>query len=277
MHTGKPTKEGLFARQCVDTKDTDENSLLKRKALLIGAPDDGETLYLDGVIVDVDRFHQYLKTPLGGAWRDEEIVTLVSPHKREIDRALKFLADADYTFITFSGHGGYNSFERSIEIALRPGVTFGTRQFEGLTPKQTIVLDCCQKRFVPSIEAEALTIKFLTETAAFLNPVRARQEFDAWLSKCASACLVLKACSIDEFAYDGGAEGGLYSSTLIKMAEDFERYMETLEEFTAVVDVEHIHRLARHDVQRLKAFLQNPDIEMPKSMKPLFPFAVFTR
>lgn len=169
---------------------------MKRKALLIGAPEDGESPSLDGVIVDVDRFHQYLRTPLGGAWRDDE----------------------------------------------------------------------------------ALTVEFLTETAAFLDPVWSRQKFDAWLSKCASACVVLKACSVDEYAYDGGAEGGLYSSALIKMAQVFEGYMETREERRSiVVDVAFMHRLARKEVQRLKGYKQNPDIEMPRSMKPIFPFAVFTR
>lgn len=251
--------------------------MLQRKALLIAAPDDGEHEYLHGTLLDVERFKAFLTSPLGGAWREDEIIVLESPYKAEIQVAMLELAEADYAFVSFSGHGGHNTATNSTHVALRPGVSYDTRRLEGSCKRQTLVLDCCRDRYTPlSMETEFIAA-FLIESKALLPAGAARRAFDAGVSGCIEASVVLRACRIGQSAYEEQAAGGLYSLALVEAAEALQDLSLAAVKGRPVVtaDVGIIHRLATRRVKDAKGDLQNPSMEFPRTMKPLFPFSIY--
>lgn len=67
--------------------------MASRKALIIGAPDEK----IPGVNVDVKQLKDYLKSPIGGLWYENEITTLISPSASSIRVQLALLGLSDYS------------------------------------------------------------------------------------------------------------------------------------------------------------------------------------
>lgn len=248
---------------------------MKRKALIIGTPGDGvHSKKLPGVDVDLANYRRYLMSPLGGAWAQEEIVVLQSPSANHLKEQLSELRKADYAFVTFSGHGGYNNVTQSTHIELGPNQLFDSRQMLIGAPRQTVVLDCCRERYTPDL------LKYLVERASLesytegLDRKRCREMFDAYLKKCLPAVIILNACDINETAGDDPTRGGIYSSSLIESAKVFckETSLTNIRE-VAILDVPDAHCRAAAKVQNERDGRQNPTISQPR-VSTYFPFAV---
>ena len=103
---------------------------MKRRALLIGAPGAlGEDGYLPGVRRDLMNYHDFFVSPLGGAWRESEIQTLINPTRHQVREELGSLRTADYSIAIFSGHGHDHRREGTI-IALANDQTMSAKELE---------------------------------------------------------------------------------------------------------------------------------------------------
>lgn len=77
---------------------------MKRKAILIESSNVSGQSDLPGARVDVQNWQNFLKSSLGGAWDETEVVTLRKPLSSEVTAALNVENDC-YCFVAFSGHG----------------------------------------------------------------------------------------------------------------------------------------------------------------------------
>jgi Caspase domain len=130
---------------------------MNRKALLIGNPGTvGHEDYLPGVVRDLENYKAFLESPLGGAWRPDEIKTLKAPTKDETTNQISSLKGADYSFIVFSGHGRHSKSLDTTIVKLRSGVELSSAALREGAAKHTLILDCCRV-ITKEIIADSLT------------------------------------------------------------------------------------------------------------------------
>lgn len=77
---------------------------MKRRALLIGSPLSGKN-FLVGVKDDIENFHRFLTSSIGGGYTRDEIVYLKHPSVSDIRYVLNSFVHADIMTVYFSGHG----------------------------------------------------------------------------------------------------------------------------------------------------------------------------
>lgn len=165
---------------------------MKRRALLIG-PDFQD---LPGVKADINAWHSFLTSPMGGAWGEAEICDtskVISGQVltwQELDPLVQQAFCADYIFIVFSGHGGtyrkemdaYNLPETYIYLNDKECISERKLIPKGYGKRCTVLLDCCRTpdNNIPNIK----TASRIDESAQLLAKALARKCFDDELAKC---------------------------------------------------------------------------------------------
>lgn len=252
--------------------------MLRRKALIIGSPGkSGTKEFLQGVALDLDNYRDYLFSPIGGYWQQNEVVVMRDPSLQEVVMELSRLT-ADYALLVFSGHGYHNG--STTVFDLRDDKEIKIDQFRNRVHKQTIIADCCRKLTVVVNEA-----KFLVEALALgrgLNSDRCRAYYDELIEESGRGAkggeeVVLYACGVDETATDLSNRGGAYSSSLIEVAENWAQdQLRSLnqniisKDFLSVISA---HAKAEVEV-RNRRYRQTPQIERPRTAGGHFPFCV---
>lgn len=240
-----------------------------RRALIIGAPDPD----IPGVELDVANYRRFLLSPLGGAWKPEEVITLNSPSKMEVAVQLQALTGVSYSLTIFAGHGRYLVPQGTTIVQLRKSVEMDSLELRRGAEKHTLILDCCR---MPSTR---LAMEAFMEKAAkrelSLNPDSCRRAFDYRIDQCGKGLVVLFACSVDEYANES-EEGGYYSSSLIRAANEWmgeHTASANLKTNAYVFSVTDAHERAAQRVKGLSGGRQNPISEYPRTTL-RFPFAV---
>ena len=138
---------------------------MKRKALLIMNPGVPNINYAPTVNYAYSRYKNYLKSPVGGYWQDDEIIELErSNHglKSSLESKLKVLnsADIDYSLIVFIGHGGAANGNDSIQLEDETIISIENLGKADGNPnpiKRTIVVDAC--RSYANVKPEQLVLE----------------------------------------------------------------------------------------------------------------------
>lgn len=248
---------------------------MKRKGLIISNPGEiGAENYCEGVKVDVSNYKRFLTSPLGGAWFDSEIVHLDRPSCADTRAEISSLANLDYTFIAFSGHGYVSSRLNTTILELRKGEELDSLELRSNASKRTILLDCCRKVIIE----EVLKAAFFAESARTipkLDRSECRKYFDKVIEDCAKGIIVGYSCAKNETAGDSQSRGGYYSSSIMQSAID---WYETTNNVN-LSDKYYCHSIVKaHEnavprVRQLSGGTQNPEVEKPRS-EPYFPFAI---
>jgi len=248
---------------------------MKRRALLIGVPRGGPTdRFLPGVEIDLGSYRHFLESALGGAWERDEITTLIDPTPSSLQMAISRLQSYDYAFVTFSGHGAYNTATKSTHIVLASGQLFDSSNLRIGALKQTVVLDCCREKYTPQLAKSLESLVEASQAERQLSRTLCRQQFDQHLARCLPSTVTLNACSIDETAGDDPNSGGLYSSSLIASADMFRAgLVDPGSRHQGVLDVAHAHDEASILVKKASNQNQNPTMAGPR-VRDYFPFAV---
>lgn len=126
---------------------------MKRKMLIIANPGelDAEN-YCEGVNQDVTRYHRFFTSIQGGAWKPDEIKTLIRPEPREVDLALSELKSADYSMVIFCGHG-YSRKNGTTMVELYKDCDYDSNNFKQGAARHTVILDCCRVVYEPVSES----------------------------------------------------------------------------------------------------------------------------
>lgn len=248
--------------------------MLTRKALIIGSPDEK----IPGVKVDIENLKIYLKSPIGGYWRDNEITTLISPSKDVVSMQIDLLRTSDYSLIFFAGHG-YHSVEKNRTIVhINSAEKLDTLELRKGAQKHTLILDCCRK---PVVEQRLHKLAIESESANFLqrqklDAAQCRQYFEKRISECENGIVVMNACKIDETAGETESTGGYYTSSLIDSANEWARKQLAsldLSKNYSIFSTQECHNMAVEQVKLLSGNRQNPSFESPRTEKK-FPFTV---
>lgn len=133
---------------------------MTRRAYLIGGRYSEDRL--EGVCADIDAWKEFLQSPIGGSWRQDEIVDLSGQGATSVCATLRSGRLVDYSFVCFSGHGraeldpdGYsttfvwvNDGEEVPEYDLNPG-----------SARCTMLFDCCRRLpKEPSLESFSMDV-----------------------------------------------------------------------------------------------------------------------
>ena len=254
---------------------------MTRRALIIGGPGDPtvESSYLKGVLVDMLEYKRFFLSPCGGFWRETEIRELLRPSVSDVRQELISLADFDYSFIAFSGHGYFSSQTQSTILSLRKNVDFDSNELRLGGTRRTIVLDCCREILPPQLlEKRAESLQFAAEPDQRQpDAARCRRTFEERVDAASAGLVVMHSCSRSETSGEDEQIGGYYTSSLLSFAEDWiktvaaERWSNTVYVLSTVED----HYAAVPRTKKLSGGRQNPTIERPKTLSSYFPFAVF--
>ena len=248
--------------------------MTSRKALIIGAPDEK----IPGVSADIENLRAYLKSPIGGVWRESEIITLISPLESEVKRQINLLQLNDYSLIFFAGHGFHSAQRNRTILHINSSQTMDSLDFRIGAQKHTLILDCCRKseeeeRFLKAA-MESLTLDFAQGQK--LDAAQCRMYFDKTISECDSGIVVMNSCSVDETAGEHKTIGGYYTSSLIDAANDWAKAQLTsinLAENYLMYSTQDCHNDAATQVKKLTGNRQSPNFESPRTKKQ-FPFSV---
>lgn len=234
-----------------------------RRALIIGSPDKE----IPGVYDDMKNYRDFLKSFAGGAWYENEIITLESPTKAQVDAQLRLLETADYSFLVFAGHGGYSHAERATMLQINPHTTISENDLKRGAQRRTVIFDTCRVHIdQPQAFREAI-LKSIIAMDSYQDPAVARILFDRSLSTCYPGIAVMYGCSVGESSGDIPGSGGRYSSTLLEVASDWKGQRNT---FLSVSDA---HNKAAELVRLRSGNAQNPQGEFPRST-PRFPLTI---
>lgn len=251
---------------------------MNRKALLIAAPHAQNGTRYDAIAEDIVRLAAFLKSPLGGAWNDDEIQCLGNGEDdtgpAEISAYVAALADADYAFIAYSGHGTYDPGTRSAHLLVNPTtLLYDSAEFNGACKRQTVLLDCCATRATPEPRLDPLYFPLLESP---LVRYQARKTFDEAIRRAGYGDIVLRACDVGQSAY-AAASGSLYTTALMNAALHLANWhsRENIPPASATISVPVVHQLAKVGVTKTKGNAQTPTMDaLPEDTA--FPFAVWT-
>jgi hypothetical protein len=232
---------------------------------------EGEELYCKGVFADMDNFKKFLLSPIGGLWKDGEIITKIKPTKIELLKEIEVLKSVDYGLVIFSGHGWHSGQLDETMVKLNDNESISSKELRKGAPKQTLILDCCRE-----IHSEPVKKMFecaFEKMSSQIHPEDCRFFYDNQIIKCANSIIVLYGCDINETAGES-LSGGYFSYRLINSSKEWasRKVIDTTKQCSILSMVEAFETT---DVL-VKEFTdkrQNPQIEKPRS-EIYFPFCI---
>ena len=224
--------------------------------------------YCKGVNQDVTRYQRFFTSIQGGAWKTDEIKTLIRPEPREVDLALSELKSADYSMVIFCGHG-YSRKNETTMVELYKDCDYDPNNFKQGAERHTVILDCCRAVYEPVTESVLNHYELRASSDHSPALQHARAVFDDAVRRCPPGFAVLYACSLGETAGDNEETGGVYSHALRSAALQLSETLSGSETASVV----RVHNDAAQAVRHETGDHQNPTITKPRS-EPYFPFCV---
>lgn len=187
---------------------------MTRKALLIGSPGGLYSDYLRGVRVDLRSMKEFLMSPQGGAWYEDEIIVLDDPNMYLLSEILK-LMDAEYTITMFSGHGFADQYKNRF-LSLTSGDYFQDTDLLNESPRQLVLVDACRNVFYPGISGLPFGDPEFHFDGGYSDLQRARKIYDKWIELSPPGRLILHSTSHGISASDT-PEGGVFTNKLLQV------------------------------------------------------------
>lgn len=240
---------------------------MNRIALLIEASQVLGLGDLPGARKDVEDLKFFLKSPLGGAWDENEIKILRTPTKSLLEINLSIAKSCDYVFIAFSGHGyhakGKNINETRICLYGQQEISVNTLNCG--SPKTTIVIDACREvHLIQEDLAATFAMDALSKRMLYADRAAHKRLFDAAIAAAPMGAEYLYSCDLNEAAGES-REGGYFTQALLRIGENFNKK-------GCVFTVDEAFRAGKYYVTA-KAPQQRPVFEGGRRLTH-FPFAV---
>jgi hypothetical protein len=247
---------------------------MDRRALIIANPGvRGKESYCHGVNRDVENYTAFLKSPVGGLWREDEIVVRQQPSRAMTMIDIGQQRRVDYSMTVFCGHGYHAGHSNSTMVELAPGVDIDSSELRLGASKHTLILDCCRMIHRGMI-AEDSAERLQKAVASQIDREQCRKYYERRIDECPTGIVVLFGCSIDETAGDSDSQGGFFSHSLISAAQEWSRktVVETSKDYEWLTVVK-AHEYAVQGVAKMSGGRQTPTIDKPRSA-PYFPFCI---
>ncbi len=181
-----------------------------RKAILIGCPG-SVTNYLRGVEKDITNMSRFLRSDKGGAWRENEIITVANPKAAD---ALSIVeaAFSDYVLVYFSGHGFTDSRNNSRMLALRDG-NIPDWFLLSASPRQLVIVDACRNFLAPGLGGAP---EFDDQIDHF-EGVSTYELFSEYIAHSPEGKLIIHATQPGKYSYDSPS-GGYFTQALLHIS-----------------------------------------------------------
>lgn len=210
--------------------------MIKKFAIIIESHNVAGQKIIPGAKKDAEQWHTYLRSDLGGAWAESEIVVMNKPPLGDV-QSLLAAHSGDYLFVAFSGHGyeqvSYygntvkaclNDNEQDVAIDLIRPKYFGTAVFDccrGLEYAERIAI-CNEAVAMDSFSATCREQEMNKQAA--IRRVLCRAAFDVDLQKRQGQVSVrMLSCASNESAGENPSAGGYYTTLLMAGARKWER------------------------------------------------------
>lgn len=242
---------------------------MKRKAILIGVTDVHPKL--PGVDVDLNDISEFLESPVGGAWRKDEIQILRNPTRQTVISALSGLQGVDYVFITCSAHGEhrFNSQLSETVIILPNNESISVSEINPKNKRHTVIADVCRQLVaIPTKKVLKSLSENLYASLDSLTTVNFRQVFDENVLHAAEGRIEIYSCDINQTAGDPGT-GGVFTQALLESVQSI--HNKNYRGYT-IVSLEQAFLIAQKDTQRNNS-PQSPVMNAGRRQI-FFPFAV---
>lgn len=179
-----------------------------RKAILIGCPGTDKS-YLAGVQQDLKNVSKFLLTEKGGAWYENEIITLNDPIEFQLNQTIQDSL-ADYVLVYFSGHGYTESNSNQRMLCLKDSVISDKRLLNN-SPKQLVLIDACRNYI--SIGISGLP-DYEPQWDYATGIPDARAKFNDYIINSPDGKMIIHGTQIGEYSYDS-SNGGLFTNALL--------------------------------------------------------------
>lgn len=245
---------------------------MKKHAFIITYPGEpGADNYCKGVLKDRENIERYLLSPIGGAWRKDEISNIQPVSSLYLQVILHSFVDYDYLMFFFSGHGFHDGTSTMLELSKNKFVS--ERSLRGKAKKTLIILDCCRVIEIEPVMDHVLREMFKGASAG-LNPTKCRALYEKYLENIPNTLTTCYSCLADQTSNDLASKGGLYLSTLIETAEEQMGKKSTdVSSDGVIITINKVHQEATVKVMKLSDDEQIPDIGRQK-LNTDFPFVV---
>jgi hypothetical protein len=219
---------------------------MDKVALLIGHPGSPEE-YIPGVKKDIESYKNFLLSPYGGEWIENEIAEIyekdVNFVRKVIDKVRQL--NVEFAFVVFSGHGDFSTRKSERRLYLGDEYIYES-DLRNLARKQIIIIDSCA-----GIEEEVLIEKAIMESVVTATIEKDyRRIYEMYIESCPDQEILLYSSSKGEYSEDIGI-GGLYTVSLLETIYENKKY----EIFNALI----AHELAREKVVMKSRNKQHPD------------------
>ena len=241
--------------------------MAKRFAIIIESYNVSGQDCLLGAKMDADNWCSFLKSDLGGAWRDNEVVKLPKPSGLDIQTLLSLHEDS-YVFLAFSGHGFEERDPHSDNCVMKICLNDSEQAvpIDTICPKcnGTAIFDCCR-----GIENGQGQIKIANESLSAIHQTslhgttdavwqlvtnsaqprsqtqeRIRKVFLRQIEKLPSfATVQMFSCSKNEAAGEDPNAGGYYTTLLMQGAKIWAEAQKE-NEYYAVYNTKQAHDFA---------------------------------
>ena len=267
--------------------------MTKRFAIIIESSNVYGQDDLPGARLDAVHLRSFLKSNLGGAWRNDEILQLSKPSSIDVKTQL-ILHDDCYIFLAFTGHGFAERNPFSTELITKVCLNDKEQAVDinEISPKQfgTAIFDCCRgidneemyvefankgfsaTRSTPLRRTSDSVWQWATNSAQQRSPVQEaiRDVFSQQIEKLRSFATVrMYACSLDESASEDPSAGGYYTTLLIQGAKIWKKKQKTNPHY-AVYTTKQAHDFACEAMEEVNPS-QHPEYSPPWQW---YPFAI---
>lgn len=206
---------------------------MKRRALIITSPlTPDNASCIPGVLEDAKNFRNYLKSVRGGAWKDDEIVTMRNPTSQSLYKYLKDIniSRPDIFMLVFSGHGYISAASGNDVLLINDKQEIPVSHLETDAIRQINIFDACRKiRFDEDFSHyNDIGIGDIDIPAPAHHLKLSRSIYNTIISKMPAGILDFYSTSIDDYSFVG-QNGSSFISALINAAcnEHIDRYFLT--------------------------------------------------
>jgi hypothetical protein len=242
---------------------------MNRKTLIIYC-DDTQSGKLQGPSHDNSNFRRFLKSNLGGAWYDDEIISLNNPSSYEVASCLRIhFKYIDYSFIIFSGHGCINVDQNKIQFLELSDTDVSIFALRNDSPRQTLIVDSCRGYFS---QLEKSIEKALVDSyRAFSGDIQTtRKIYENAIENAEEGWSILYSADENQSALDT-SEGGAYLLSLLRVSDKWNGNTSN-----QILPLNLLHDAAKVYLKQNFQTIQNPTMTQEKRLR-YFPFAVKVR
>jgi hypothetical protein len=182
---------------------------MKKRAIIIATPNCPGHGKLPGATKDAEVWKSFLRSPEGGAWKDDEINVFSDPDKKYVDLILsnRVNLQLDYALLAFSGHGYHvkpTSYSTETRLLVSEKEYLTEYSFTVKAQRELVIMDAC-RQYGGQVLEEAIAKMIRAMEASALNEDRfkkAREMFNKSLSNSPLGRSMVFSCDLDQTADD---------------------------------------------------------------------------